>query len=419
MSRTVRFLFEKPQRLVSLVCAMLSNLSAGTRYAFPLFGPPIAKQLGYSHLQLNIIASAGDIGTYLSAPLFGGLVDNYGASFGCLLAATFMFAGFHGLATMFAGIFGSSYWLAAFFLIFVGAGSSSACMAALSTTARNFPPDLRGSMLGLPISFFGLSALVLSFINSWWFVAPSSIENGVEKGGETDTGGGHSTPNSPLTPVSIIDTHERMHFPNRPRASSDAPLLLNASSAYNALSSSDNCHVIDTDDLSMHALFQDRNFWQLWSMMGILTGTGLMYITNVGGIIRQLLLDSPAKLPPSERELQLAASMHVALISLASFSARLIAGALSDYAKRNYNIRRLSFIIATGIIMMVAQLMALTVSTPSGLLVVTLVIGSAYGALFTLFTAITSEYWGLSTFGRNCLVDALAITAIAILFILQ
>jgi hypothetical protein len=161
-------------------------------------------------------------------------------------------------------------------------------------------------------------------------------------------------------------------------------------------------HVLSDGHIPLRVLFTSGDFWQLWCMMGILTGTGLMYITNVGGMVRQLLMDSPDEEGiPSEARLQLAASTHVALISMGSFSARLMAGAISDYTKRKYQIRRLTLVIYTGIIMMLAQLIALNVSTSSGLITITLVIGCAYGALFTLFTAITSEYWGVATFGRN------------------
>jgi MFS family permease len=68
----------KLNQLVSLACAVLGMLAAGTVNTFSLFGPQLARQLGYTQLQLSQVAAAANVAHYLSAPLVGAYVDRVG-----------------------------------------------------------------------------------------------------------------------------------------------------------------------------------------------------------------------------------------------------------------------------------------------------------------------------------------------------
>jgi MFS family permease len=375
-------LLHQPRLLFSLVCAMLTNLCAGTRYAFPLFGPALAQRLNYNQLQLNIIASVGDIGNYLSAPLFGLFTDRFGGQKACLFAAICLFTGYYGLAQVYQmNWFTQSFILSALLYGLLCTGSASACMAAVSTTARNFPPHLRGSMLGLPISFYGLSAFILSLLNSWWFV----------KEDKNDTFGFLIMLSLLCGGICLLSVYGLRVVPYR--SEEDEEVVISSPTQETTIPMN------TSHQYTLRQVCMDPQFLYVWTTMAIVTGSGLLYITNVGSIARQLILANDTT--PTDHEIQITANLHVALLSVGSFAARLIAGALSDHAFAKYGIDRLCFVGGTAGLMTMGQASLLLVRTPTDLIVSTLMIGSAYGSMFTLATATTSEYWGTQNMGRN------------------
>lgn len=66
------------RRLVSLVGSVLVALSAGSNYAFSSFAPQLQESLQLTSTQLNIVGVLGNMGVYLTGPLWGRWVDKQG-----------------------------------------------------------------------------------------------------------------------------------------------------------------------------------------------------------------------------------------------------------------------------------------------------------------------------------------------------
>lgn len=66
---------EKLVAKASLLAACLCTACGGVVYTFSLYGPQIGQKLGYSSVELNVIAISGNMGVFISSPFFGYLAD--------------------------------------------------------------------------------------------------------------------------------------------------------------------------------------------------------------------------------------------------------------------------------------------------------------------------------------------------------
>ncbi|CAG8433510.1 6723_t:CDS:2 [Ambispora gerdemannii] len=148
--------FQRQLRIAaSFACACLNYISGGSIYLFSLYAPQLGKELGYNQVQLSLVGSTGDNGLYLMGPLTG-------PRWSCLLAAFGIFFGYTLMGFTFNHTLpNSSFILMAIYYGLVGSGLSFSCMSALNIVAKN-SENHRGTALGIPSAFFGLSAFLLS-----------------------------------------------------------------------------------------------------------------------------------------------------------------------------------------------------------------------------------------------------------------
>lgn len=66
------------RKLLSLGGSVLVSLSAGSNYAFSSFAPQLQESLHLTSTQLNVVGVLGNMGVYLSGPLWGKYVDKHG-----------------------------------------------------------------------------------------------------------------------------------------------------------------------------------------------------------------------------------------------------------------------------------------------------------------------------------------------------
>ncbi|KAI8051166.1 major facilitator superfamily domain-containing protein [Syncephalis plumigaleata] len=156
----------KLNQLVSLACAVLGMLAAGTVNTFSLFGPQLARQLDYTQLQLSQVAAAANVAHYLSAPLVGAYVDRVGPHRSSFFGALLLFSGYYGMAMMCDNeLFTTSYALAMVFAAMTGIGTTIACAVALLTVAHRLPAIYRGTAFGVVLGVFGLSACLFALLH--------------------------------------------------------------------------------------------------------------------------------------------------------------------------------------------------------------------------------------------------------------
>ncbi|CAI4220227.1 unnamed protein product [Parascedosporium putredinis] len=152
-------------------------------------------------------------------------------------------------------------------------------------------------------------------------------------------------------------------------------------------------------DLRGVQLLPLRRFWQLFVLMGVLSGIGLMTINNVGNVVKALWrkYDDSADQTFIVRTQQL----HVSILSLCSFSGRLLSGVGSDFLVKVLDANRLWCIAIASTIFFLAQLCAILITNPHLLAFVSGLSGLGYGFLFGVFPSIVAETFGIHGLSQN------------------
>ncbi|KAK6219578.1 major facilitator superfamily transporter [Colletotrichum tabaci] len=152
-------------------------------------------------------------------------------------------------------------------------------------------------------------------------------------------------------------------------------------------------------DIRGWALLCEVDFWQLFIIMGILTGIGLMTINNIGNDVKALWRHWDESV--DEAYLITKQQMHVSILSVCSFAGRLLSGVGSDFIVKVLHGSRVWCLVASSAVFFVAQILALHVINPHLLGLVSGLSGIAYGFLFGVFPSIVAETFGIHGLSQN------------------
>jgi MFS family permease len=148
------------------VCLYVSV--AGTTYAFGVYSNLLKSELGFTQGGLDIIASVGNTGLYMS--LLGGmLLDRYGLHFVVYLGGFFIFIGFLYIWLAVEGYVPADILSVSVFFFLSQFGVCCHISSAVTSAVRLFPSEVRGSAVGLAKGYFGLSSAVLSDFSGGYF----------------------------------------------------------------------------------------------------------------------------------------------------------------------------------------------------------------------------------------------------------
>jgi hypothetical protein len=168
---------------------------------------------------------------------------------------------------------------------------------------------------------------------------------------------------------------------------------------------------------------KDRTVWWLALGFFLVTGPGEAYINNMGTIIGTLY-------PPSTRpeDIPTSAATHVSIVALSSTIARLLTGTVTDLLApssdrqqhnrgshplasslpslehRRWSISRVWFLLGSAAILSIGQiLLASGVVQNHGdrFWAISALIGTGYGAVFSLTPIIVSVVWGVENFASH------------------
>ena len=159
----------------------------------------------------------------------------------------------------------------------------------------------------------------------------------------------------------------------------------------------------------------DHTMWFLAAGFFLVTGPGEAFINNLGTII-STLYPPPSTAPPSN-----SAATHVSIVAITSTLARLITGTLSDLLapvalsnshiysldegpRKSFSVSRLTFLISSTFLLTLAFFLLASplVSTyPNLFPLISALVGTGYGAVFSLTPIIISVVWGVQNFGTN------------------
>ncbi|EME46973.1 hypothetical protein DOTSEDRAFT_69081, partial [Dothistroma septosporum NZE10] len=356
-------------RILASIAATTIALSCGTNYGFSAWAPQFAERLQLTATQTNLIGNFGNIGMYAMGIPGGILIDSRGPRWGVAMGCVCLSLGYFPLKSAYDNGAGSmSVSMLCFFALMTGMGGCTAFSAAIKASASNWPSH-RGTATAFPLSAFGLSAFFYTTLAAYLFpgdtsgylkllaygttamtlfgmiflrIVPTSGDNsgayGVVPDDEGSAKRNDSISSTRLHRTSTKSTHKRSASRNRAHseAASEVSSLVSSDSEDapgdfpSPTSSPKNpFHTLHRPDLTGWDLLRSPKFWQLFILLALLCGVGLMTINNIGNNARSLWHhydDSASRDFILKRQLT-----HVSILSFCSFLGRLASGIGSDW----------------------------------------------------------------------------------------
>ncbi|KAL2405881.1 hypothetical protein ABEF95_001962 [Exophiala dermatitidis] len=431
-------------RFLTVIACTLTALACGTNYGYSVWGPSFAARLRLSATDSNLIGTIGNLGMYAFGIPSGMLVDAKGPRWGIALGIMCFAVGYYPIAKAYeAGPGAYSVALICLFSFFTGAGSCSAFTASIKAAALNFP-ESRGTATAFPLAAFGLSALLFAAIAlllppgtynflillatgtvllplvSFPFIRvlpphtyqhlpqqDHQILHRTRSPGSSDLRHTHE-PGAPENAHKILRSSSTgsHNTEDTPESGEEVSFLLSRPSSEDMHErgnpkhhESDRHHESPHLDIRGFALLPHAEFWQLFSMLGLLTGIGLMTINNIGNDAQALWKHYDPSITPSFIEKRQA--VHVSVLSFFSFAGRLLSGIGSDLLVSKLGRSRFWCLFASAVIFCLAQLLATAISNPNLLILVSGSTGLAYGILFGVYPSLVAHCFGVHGLSQN------------------
>lgn len=299
--------------------------------------------------------------------------------------------------------------------------------------------------LGIPVSFFGLSAAVLTLLAQGFFMMstppsdddrlkpragkqqqeldtirfllflgmsgalinalsvfglniwPKPIEDAQNEELENATGDDRtiapsSSQDSLTSPVVYRDIPSRVRGESTPLLR-DETLTENLADAAGPTQNLYKTYAVES--ISGKAFFLDRDAQSFFVVMLCLAGTGLMIINSISAMV-----DAVAARENSTDDVASIRAKHVAFISLSSYAGRILAGFGSDVAIHRHGAQRIAVLPIATACMGLAQLVGMFAPL-HWLYLCSILTGLAYGGFFGVAGIIVAELWGEETCGQN------------------
>ncbi|KAJ2995041.1 hypothetical protein HDV02_001118 [Globomyces sp. JEL0801] len=380
-------------------------LTAGTAYAFSLYGPQLSTLFHLSQSETAFVASCGNAGVFIGGPISGTLVDRFPnfAYLFFLVGGLSIFTGYQLVSHTVSGLLPRPHYLVlALYFFIIGLG-------------RNWPASYRSIAVGTSVGFFGLSAFFFATVGSQFFIVNQVLQ--VEQflsflGGfcliisllsalllkpiQTKIEIIVDNVSTESTPFLHATEHESEYVEEREEGETSSITSRGyISTPVDDLEYSICDERIELDDISC---FPSINAFLLAYNMFAIIGVGLMYLNNVGAILISLL---PTDMDSSHPSVQVMQKSHVQLLSLLSFASRVLIGILSDVCASSIGLPRTFWPITGALLMVIGCGMMLYIKNADLLYVVSVIIGSAYGTIWSAVPILVGEYFGLKNFAKN------------------
>ncbi|KAI6781775.1 putative membrane protein-like protein [Emericellopsis cladophorae] len=444
---------DKRGRIIASVAATAIALACGSNYVYSAWAPQFAERLGLSATESNLIGLFGNLGMYTMGVPIGMFIDNGGPRPAVLAGSVLLAVGYFPLHRAYDSASGPVP-LLCFFSYLSGLGGCMAFAAAVKTSALNWPQD-RGTATAFPLAAFGLSAFFFSLLGGILFPGdPSdfllllgvgtcgltlvgffflkvyphqrSSYHALQSGdGEEDdaedlvpdrparlwrtsskelkarrANGNDMEPDtiaSPDTPTSVGDAAAyRREDPDETTPLFPSPCDSSEDLVADSIIDLDRSHRVDIRGLKLLA---NVEFWQLFLIMAILAGVGLMTINNIGNNAKALWKKHDDSV--SSEFLVSRQQMHVSILSVCSFLGRLSSGVGSDFLVKRLHASRVWCLVLATVIFFCAQVCALNIENPHLLGFVSSLSGLGYGFLFGVFPSIVAETFGIRGLSQN------------------
>ncbi|KKA26073.1 hypothetical protein TD95_000350 [Thielaviopsis punctulata] len=456
-------------RLVASVAATAIALACGTNYVYSGWAPQFADRLKLSVTDSNLIGTCGNLGMYAVGVPIGIFIDSRGPRPAVLMGALCLFLGYYPLHRAYDSASGS-LWALCFYSFLTGMGGCMAFAASVKTSALNWPHHRGTATafplaaFGLSAFFFSLLGAVVAqgdpgaflyllavgtftiTIVGFFFlrVLPHQTYHSLDteahssqiRYGDADLPGMSASAPSGSSNDPSSARHDSTPLLSGSDSDLDSPAATAAAAAAKATSKDQDDDALETSSLmsqSSHAsslpgevlvqnsvdmgrshrvdirglrLLRKPEFWQLFSILCLLAGIGLMTINNIGHDVISLWRAYDKTVDHSF--LVTRQQLHVSILSIGSFAGRLLSGVGSDFLVKVLNASRTWCLVMASLVFSVAQLCALNISNPHLLGFVSGLSGLGYGFLFGVYPSIVAEAFGIHGLSQNWGVMTLA-----------
>lgn len=366
-------------------------LACGTLFAYSVYSTQLAENCNLSTSQASNLNISTVVGSAIGG-LIGGLVtDVYGTQLPMLLSCLCIFLGYHWLYQLFMAGADSSMIALISTMFLIGIGSSAGYFSAIKAVTMEFP-NYKGTAQSITIASFAISALIHLFIASHIF--------------DGDVGRFlnylHTSCGAMLF-VGFLFIRVEGHYKSKDDVGDLEQENLGEATALLPSHSIDPHAKHDIKNLNLKQSLKHPIFWFHFAMFSIIQGLGQMYIFEVGFIVKAIYNYYDDSLV----ELHHLQAVQVSLIAVFSFLGRLSSGPQSDFLVNKLHCQRHWNLIMGLLIMLVGHLLntfplSYFASDLSGinvfLLLVSCIIGYAYGFSFTTYPTIISDIFNMKNY---------------------
>lgn len=402
----------------TLLASVPIALASGTVFVYSAYSTQLAERC---QLDASMTANLGimiSIGGATGGVFSGLLTDTYGTQVPILFSTVTLSLGYFMLYANYKLGPDSSFLGLILAMLCVGVGAVAGYFASLKAVAMNFE-NHKGTAQSITIASLAIAGLLYLYISSFLtteaflkflsiscglltFIAFIFIREGAHEGDEHEVETPSIVESSLSSSLSDTDGYES--------SVSELTALIGVGKLALAHSLK---HLNLSDSLKHPA------FWFHYFIFAITQGFGQMYIYSVGFILKAIYIYYSSEESESESilsvgSLQQLQAFHVSLIALSSFIGRLSSGPASDYFVKVLKIQRHWILIFGNLIMLTGHALQLvsiqaTFETLEDanvfLLVLSCLIGFAYGFTFTGYPVIVSDLFSMkyNSFIWGCL----------------
>lgn len=419
------------RRLLSLGISALVSLASGTPYLYGIYAPQLIKRIGLTTSDSATMSLATNIGCGIGGFPGGLLIDHYGPQLTVTLGSVCIFFGYFGLYKIYDNKLDNLF-LICIWMVMIGFGSIISYFSTIKAVQANFPKH-KGSAGSIPVSAYGLSATVFSaimatlfnhevgillkflsiFCGSVTFIGSWFIHIYLDHDEDMDSTHSNSSESTP-----IIQTGTNIDY-NSQKDQSNDDIVVSADSYSNILIKN-TVYGREHPVKCIKRLFSNKIFLSHYLIVSLASGIGQMYIYSVGFIVTALVNydkkheyeSGVSSLSPnisgatsssiSDNRAVALQTLQVSIISIASFSGRLVSGFLSDFIFKTLHIQRLWIVSITLLVLAVGQfILIINVSDTSLVSLTSSIIGGCFGLLFGTYPALIADKFGTRSFSTT------------------
>eukprot|EP00743_Colponemidia_sp_Colp-15_P004393 GILK01004738.1.p1 GENE.GILK01004738.1~~GILK01004738.1.p1 ORF type:complete len:480 (+),score=62.30 GILK01004738.1:64-1440(+) len=360
-------------RYSTFLVSIAQCLCAGTLYGWGAYNKVIKDDIMfYSGSEINLINSMALVGQYMGF-IPGFINDRWGPNVGTLYATTLCSLGYLLVYLQLSTKFVESSAMMCFFYLLIGQGSVSLYLPAIMANVRNFPSSVRGVIVGIVVSGFGLSGALFSAVYKSYYQPTKDVPTFLLMLAIVIAAVGvlgalciRLLPLGSVTPSSSTNVIENVEE----RIESMASPLIEP----------------EVVDIHGKALLRNKDWLMLFVVVIASCGTGLMFISNVSLMADSMHFSDDTTL------------LMVSLLSYGNCLSRLVIGVLSDQVKRYFS--RCFFLVLALFIMTVSYIV-LAMTQETFLVTGAILTGLSYGTVWAAAPTFVSEHFGLKAYASN------------------